>query len=142
MPRAKRRPLAERFWEKVAMRGEGECWPWLRSQSSAGYGTFSLSHDVSVNAHVVAYFLGHGTWPQQTVDHTCFNRLCQNPWHLEDVSLSDNVKRQPWKATCRKGHQWKYVRLRKDGTVRQRACGQCTKPRPSWVLIGDPGAAR
>src|SRR5438067_6003425 len=31
-------PLRQRFWGKVDLRGPDECWPWLASLHSAGYG--------------------------------------------------------------------------------------------------------
>lgn len=61
-------------------------------------------------AHRVSYLLAHGEWPDCT-DHLCRNRLCQNPAHLESVTVSENVKRgegmmarNAHKTHCKRGH--------------------------------------
>lgn len=45
-------------------------------------------------AHRIAYELYKGKIPDGlTVDHLCFNRLCQNPQHLEAVTFEENARR-------------------------------------------------
>lgn len=79
----------ERFWSKVDRRGPNECWPWLRSHTTKGYGCFSLGCRLRL-AHRVAFFIGTGRWPTACVCHHCDNPPCCNPAHLFEGTHSDN----------------------------------------------------
>ena len=78
----------ERFWKRVDIRNENECWNWLGATVD-GYGIVSYKGK-SRKAHRVSYELEHGTEPVNVVDHLCKNRLCVNPKHLEDVTKKEN----------------------------------------------------
>jgi len=81
-----RRTAEQRFWAKVN-KGQ-DCWVWTGSTSN-GYGKFGLNGKV-VNAHRYSYFLAHGRYPDDQVDHICHNRSCVNPEHLRDVTGKQN----------------------------------------------------
>lgn len=84
---------AERFWSKVAVRGEDECWLWQAGTNGAGlreYGRFSLNGKPE-QAHRVAFLLTHGSWPNEC-RHSCDTPRCCNPKHLLDGTRSDNMK--------------------------------------------------
>jgi len=94
-PRAVR-PLADRFWPKVARRGSDECWPWLASTNGVGYGQIARGRAGTgmIGAHRVAYELLVGPIPAGLhLDHLCRNTLCVNPAHLEAVSARTNIRR-------------------------------------------------
>jgi hypothetical protein len=90
----RRRPLAERFWEKVA-KGEG-CWLWTGARLRGGYGTINAGGHAATSllAHRVAYELVRGPIPDGLqIDHLCRNRACVNPYHMEPVSQAENLRR-------------------------------------------------
>lgn len=78
-----------RFWSKVRIGGESECWPWLATTNRDGYGTFKLD-GVCVGAHRVAFFLAEGRWPTEA-RHTCDSPSCCNPDHILDGTHADNL---------------------------------------------------
>jgi hypothetical protein len=79
----------DRFWPKVDRRGEDECWPWLASRYRNGYGQFE-----GAGAHRFAYELARGPIPDGLViDHTCGQKFCVNPRHLEAVTVATNTRR-------------------------------------------------
>ncbi len=88
----KRRPIAERFWEKVDRRGPDECWPWLACvrREDEGYGAFGIDNRHHP-AHRVAYELTIGPIPAGMVAcHTCDNPRCCNPAHVFLGTNRDN----------------------------------------------------
>ena len=98
----KKRPLEQRFWERVTLSDPPEdCWSWRGYTNPAGYGICSLSSsDGRVKtgyAHRTAYELSYGPIPEGLViDHLCRNRSCINPTHVEVVTRALNTKRGYW----------------------------------------------
>jgi DNA-binding CsgD family transcriptional regulator len=90
------------FQEKLAAltdrRGPNECWPWMGSSCnfsprSGLYGRCAFG-GVTKYAHRATYEHCVGPIPDGlTIDHTCFNTLCQNPAHLEAVTKEENSRR-------------------------------------------------
>ena len=88
-----KRPLAERFWGKVDVRGTNECWPWISTPHTGGYGAIKID-GINKQAHVVAFELIHGPIPDGfCICRSCDDRKCCNPSHLFVESRSDFFKR-------------------------------------------------
>lgn len=69
------------------------CWEWQGSISQAGYGNISRNRRTNVT-HRYVYELLVGKIPEGLVlDHTCNNRRCCNPSHLQPVTRSENSSR-------------------------------------------------
>lgn len=77
----------ERFWNGVFIRGEDECWEWLRSCNNRGYGLFRLNGRTE-KAHRVSWVLQNGLISElfegmpACILHKCDNPPCCNPNHL------------------------------------------------------------
>lgn len=88
----RRKCLHERFWSKVDVQGEDECWPWTAKCNRYGYGEFNLDGvRRSVQAYVVAYELTYGMilpLADLCVLHRCDNPPCCNPGHLWAAPIS------------------------------------------------------
>jgi hypothetical protein len=116
---------AARFASKH--RKQGGCWIWQGALDEDGYGTFYLRR-MNRRAHRVAWFSARGDLPQgMVVNHTCRNRACVNPQHLQAISASEHALRDTTsicyvnsqKTICPKGHPYD----RKYG--KQRYCSIC-----------------
>ena len=80
----KRPPLNERFWSKVDIRGDDECWHWKAAprRKDQGYGAFWMNgrHHPSSK---VAWLLTNGEIQGgMEVCHRCDTPSCCNPKHL------------------------------------------------------------
>lgn len=86
---------AARFWSRVEVRKQAQCWPWRYGANVNGYGEFRSERDekpVTEAAHRVAYKILHGFLPDgAVVRHKCDNPVCCNPYHLETGTHQDNV---------------------------------------------------
>ena len=106
-------PFEERFWAKVARGDRDACWLWQGSRTSGGYGHVKVGRRFAVS-HRVAYEMMRGPIPEGLqIDHLCRVRACVNPWHLEPVTFTENMRRgEGWggrnhRATaCPKGHPY------------------------------------
>lgn len=98
----RKKPVEERFWEKVSVRGADECWTWTGAQSK-GYGQFKID-GAQMAAHRVAWVLKRGPIPAGLdVLHACDNRRCVNPNHLSVGTCQENTDDKMAKGRHRVG---------------------------------------
>lgn len=96
-----------RFWAKVAVGFEDECWRWLGAPDRKGYGQFRVSTKTVSKAHIYSYVLHFGYIEKGLqVDHTCDHAWCVNPAHLRLLTNAQNNARSnsPSAINMRKTH--------------------------------------
>lgn len=84
--------LAERFWSKVDVTEEDECWNWTASADRFGRGRI-WANGRSESSPRIAWELHHGRAVPRSllVLHTCDNPRCCNPKHLWTGTYRDNM---------------------------------------------------
>lgn len=95
------RRLNVRFWEKFYRDSYG-CWVRKGASSYSSHG--------GISSHRLTYILEFGEPPTELVlDHTCNNKSCCNPYHLEPVTRSENARRGIRSASVetKKKARWK-----------------------------------
>ena len=115
------RIIKERFEEKYIPEPNSGCWLWLACLDQQGYGRFRFKNKFGIKrsypAYRAAFELYRGGIPSGLeLDHLCRVRCCVNPWHLEPVTHTENIKRGKWgfgrgqqqknKTHCPKGHPY------------------------------------
>ncbi len=95
--RSRKEPI-DRFTEKYIINPDTNCWEWQAALDRDGYGCFRFTHEQGAKSwgksYVFAYEYFVGDIPEgMQLDHTCRNRCCVNPKHLEPVTLIENVMR-------------------------------------------------
>ena len=84
--------IEERFWEKVNILGENDCWEWKGNCNRDGYGISSLDGK-NQGSHRISFILNIGKIPNGLcVLHICDNPPCCNPKHLFLGTRGDNAR--------------------------------------------------
>jgi hypothetical protein len=89
------------------------CWAWtghhhvkdLYARYSVAKGLLDPDKAKELYVHKYLYELLIGPVPEgMELDHLCKNRRCPNPWHLEPVSHTVNLRRGKNAGICKRGH--------------------------------------
>ena len=94
-----------RFFNSVTYEPNSGCWLWLSNINGGGYGR--MYDGRGVQAHRFSFELHKHPIPEGgEIDHTCRNRLCVNPSHLEIVDRAENARRKALAHKfCKHGHE-------------------------------------
>lgn len=99
----------QNFWHKV--RKGPSCWSWEGYVGSDGRPVMQW-RGVPRHATYAAWdiFTGKPLTDGMTLDHLCRNGQCVNPEHLEEVTLSENLRRYHATSKCKRGHNMSETR--------------------------------
>lgn len=109
--RLESRPITDRFWQFVS-RGEADaCWEWQGALTTHGYGQMSGTGRPAA-AHRVSYELHNGPIPAHAmIRHSCDNRRCVNPRHLEPGDHLLNARDMMDRGRSKRGSKHHAARL-------------------------------
>ncbi len=92
---SKKRPIIERFWNKIDIDWNTGCWNWIGGKSSNQYGYISVGqkNEGMVGSHQFAYeYFNNTKIPTRLfVCHSCDNKKCCAPHHLWLGTNKDNM---------------------------------------------------
>ncbi len=148
----KKRPIEERFFEKVVMIPFHDCWEWSAYKNAKGYGVIGDGRKTRLS-HRVSYEIHFGKIPDGLlICHKCDNPGCNRPDHLFLGTPADNTRDMVEKKRikgrssilrnrthCPEGHLFAGDNLfiESDGS---RRCRECKRQRSRELHAVRPAA--
>jgi|SRR5215472_4688321 len=115
--------------ERRSIRNSQGCWVWQGSVSSGGYGQIRDSSRLNKITHKIAWQLLVGPVPRgYQLHHTCENKRCWNPAHLEIMTPKQHKRLHIGSEYddhyCPKGHRYTQdnIFVKSDGYITCRIC--------------------
>ena len=114
--------IAGKFWKKVNILGDDECWPWMAGKVGAGYGVMNCEGK-DIRANRLAWELTYGPMPKGLcVCHRCDNPPCCNPKHLFLCTHADNMADMARKGRSAHGERHRNAKLTVEQVLEIRRC--------------------
>lgn len=112
----------KKFWKKVDVKNENDCWSWTGNLAKNNYGSFYMGKSFgAMTSNRITYMIFFGNIAKDyQIKHLCENKLCCNPHHL--ISLSQGKKINTRDKFIKKF--WSYVNIRGENE-----CWEWTKSR-------------
>jgi len=113
----------------------GSCWQWQGARRSTGYGVIGWrinGRAYTQQAHRVAFAAWCGPIPEGAqLHHTCRNKWCVNPFHMEAVSRqAHSVRHAAERTHCKSGrHPWTRENQIHNGQCGALICRLCRNER-------------
>lgn len=137
--------IEERFWSKVEVKTEDECWIW-KGAKVRGYGHLRAKKKgvwSMVRAHRLSFELHFRHPGKEHVCHKCDNPLCVNPNHLYLGSPATNMQDKMLKGRHRFGFTSKITlneareirQLYKETAMTQKEIGSMFNLKPHTVSL-------
>ncbi len=76
--------IINKFWKKVNIKEENECWNWIGALDSGGHGHL-VHKEKDFKARKISWLIHHGNFPDGNIYNTCNNQICVNPKHLSNI---------------------------------------------------------
>lgn len=125
----------DRFWSKVSIGSESECWLWTAATNESGYGRFKIKRNVH-KAHRVAWEIANGEPAGDAfIMHDCDTPGCCNPNHLRRGTARDNMFDMVRKGRCRAPN----MKLTVEDVTQIKWL--LRKGVPNWALAADFGVS-
>jgi hypothetical protein len=115
----KGKSLNYRLWQKVNVRGEGDCWPWLGASNRSGRGQLMAADGRKRSVpQLIWEDVNEQSFPEgKEACHTCDNPPCCNPKHIwtgtRTENIIDSVSKGRWdsrgrahKTHCKHNHEY------------------------------------
>ena len=142
--------IVDSFWENAEVMEEDDCWLWIGTLSSNGYGRWRLNGR-EIGAHRFAFAISEDRNPfsLNLICHTCDNKACVNALHLFEGTPRDNVmdsvSKGRWQP-CRRGENSNFSKLTLDNVIQIRALaripGKTHQQLAKQFGISRPGITR